>query len=126
MRNRRKKPGTAAALPTRALEERIYAVVCQIPRGKVAAYGWIAERAGLVRGARRVGRALRMLPSNRRVPWHRVVNAQGRIALAAGSAAAARQEKLLRAEGIEFTNRRIDLNRFGWRRTLDELLWRPA
>ncbi len=106
------------------LDELLYAIVRQIPRGKVAAYGWIAERAGLVRGARRVGHALRMLSSRRRVPWHRVVNAQGRISLPAGSAAARRQQEILQAEGIVFKNHRIDLMRFGWRQSLDELLWR--
>jgi methylated-DNA-protein-cysteine methyltransferase-like protein len=106
------------------VDQRIYAVVRKIPRGKVAAYGWIAERAGLARGARRVGRALRTLPAARRIPWHRVVDAQGRIALPAGSSAATRQKKLLQAEGIVFKNHRIDLNRFGWRLSLDEFLWR--
>jgi len=106
-------------------EERIYAVVRKVPRGKVAAYGWIAERAGIPRGARQVGRALRLLPTNRRIPWHRVVNAAGRIALPAGSRAAIRQKSLLQAEGIVFIGQRIDLNRFGWRRSLDEYLWRP-
>jgi len=98
-------------------------VIREIPRGRVAAYGWIAERAGLARGARRVGLALRLLPANRRVPWHRVVNAQGRIALPAASAAGKRQHRLLAAEGITFKNDRIDLKQFGWRRSLDEMLW---
>jgi methylated-DNA-protein-cysteine methyltransferase-like protein len=105
------------------LDERIYAVIRQIPRGRVAAYGWIAERAGLVRGARRVGRALRQVPSSRRLPWHRVVNSQGKIALPAGSRSAQRQRQLLAAEGVEFSRGRIDLQRFGWRRSLDEILW---
>jgi len=122
MRKRTKQPEPVSPDPS-TVDERIYAVVREIPRGKVAAYGWIAERAGLVRGARRVGRALRTLPSARRLPWHRVVNAQGRIALAAGSSAAIRQKKLLHAEGIIFNNQRIDLNRFGWRLSLDEYLW---
>ena len=116
----------SAALTTREVDERIYHTVRQIPRGKVAAYGWIAERSGLPRGARRVGRALRALPSARRIPWHRVVNAQGRISLPAGGAAARKQRELLMAEGIIFHNQRIDLERFGWRQSLDEYLWRPS
>ena len=105
------------------LDEKIYKVIQQIPRGRVAAYGWVAERAGLVRGARRVGRALRLLKSGRGIPWHRVVNAQGRIAFPPGSAASTRQRKMLLAEGVIFKGQRIDLQRFGWRRSLDELLW---
>jgi methylated-DNA-protein-cysteine methyltransferase related protein len=123
MRDRMAQSQPAAPDPA-AVDQRIYAVVRKIPRGKVAAYGWIAERAGLARGARRVGRALRTLPAARRIPWHRVVDAQGRIALPAGSSAATRQKKLLQAEGIVFKNHRIDLNRFGWRLSLDEFLWR--
>lgn len=122
-KNRRQE---TAALTARELDERIYRTVRQIPRGKVAAYGWIAERTGLPRGARRVGRALRTLPSARRIPWHRVVNAQGRISLPPGSAAARKQRELLMTEGIIFHNQRIDLDRYGWRQSLDEYLWRPS
>lgn len=122
-KNRRPTP---AALTERELDERIYQVVRLIPRGKVAAYGWIAARSGLPRGARRVGRALRALPSARRIPWHRVVNAQGRISLPAGSAAARKQRQILMTEGIIFHNQRIDLDQFGWRQSLDEYLWRPG
>lgn len=117
--------GRARVAPAATLDEKIYRVVRQIPRGRVAAYGWVAERAGLVRGARRVGRALAQLPPSSRVPWHRVVNAQGRLSFPAGSSAAARQRKLLTAEGICFKGQRIDLKRQGWQRTLDEWLWRP-
>ncbi|MFO1466574.1 MAG: MGMT family protein [Steroidobacteraceae bacterium] len=110
----------------RALDERIYGIVRRIPRGRVAAYGWIAELAGLPRGARRVGRALKALPASHRVPWYRVVTASGRIAFPPGSAAARRQQARLIAEGVEFRRGRIELGRFGWRRTLDEQLWGPA
>jgi methylated-DNA-protein-cysteine methyltransferase-like protein len=85
----------------------------------------IAGYAGLPRGARRVGRALRVLPSKSKVPWHRVVNAEGRIALARGSAGEKRQRRLLISEDVTFQHNRIDLKRFGWRHTLDELLWGP-
>lgn len=105
-------------------DEIIYAVVRQIPRGRVATYGWVAERAGLVRGARRVGRALRMLPDSRRIPWHRVVGAGGRISMPPGSTGAQRQRQLLGLEGIVLRNGRIDLKRFGWERSLDESVWR--
>jgi methylated-DNA-protein-cysteine methyltransferase related protein len=110
----------------RQLDERILEVVARIPRGRVATYGEIAARAGLPRGARRVGRALRNLPARRKIPWHRVINAQGRIALAAGGDSAVRQRALLVAEGVAFSGDRIDLKRFGWTRPLDELLWAPA
>lgn len=127
---RRSSPVTngraAAASPSPAdLDEKIYTVVRRIPRGKVAAYGWVAERAGIARGARRVGRALRILPAARRVPWHRVINAQGRISFPAGSASARQQRRLLEAEGVTFKGHRVDLDCHGWRVNLDEWLWRP-
>ena len=124
MRKRTKPRAPSPAHDPGSVDERIYAVVREIPAGSVAAYGWIAERAGLPRGARRVGRALRILPSTRRIPWHRVVNAQGRIALPPGSPTAERQKKLLQLEGIIFKGQRVDLKRYGWRRSLDEYLWR--
>lgn len=106
------------------LARRIYAVVAKIPRGRVATYGWIAERAGLPRRARLVGQALSELPDGRRLPWHRVINAQGRISFPARSAQAAEQRRRLEAEGVYFLRGRVNLDRFGWRLTLDELLWR--
>lgn len=98
--------------------------MAKIPRGRVATYGWIAERAGLPRRARLVGQALSQLPSGRRVPWHRVINAQGRISFPARSRQAREQHRRLEGEGLYFLRGRVDLERFGWRLTLDELLWR--
>lgn len=94
--------------------ERILATVDSIPRGRVSTYGRIAEEAGLGRGARQVGAALRDLPPGREVPWHRVVNAAGRISERGGDSTA-RQRRLLEAEGVEFSpTGRIDLSRFVW------------
>ena len=59
--------------------EKIYRWVRRIPRGRVATYGDIAERAGLEGHARQVGYALHALPAGQDIPWHRVVNAKGEI-----------------------------------------------
>lgn len=94
---------------------RIWQVVAAIPSGKVATYGEIAQKAGMCGAARRVGMALRELPANTRIPWHRVVNASGRIALPRQSTSHVIQRDRLEGEKIEFkTNGSIDLNRFGW------------
>lgn len=61
--------------------ERIYRAVRRIPRGKVATYGDVAAMAGLPGRARQVGYALHALPDGSPVPWHRVINAAGRISL---------------------------------------------
>lgn len=95
--------------------QRIHATVRRIPRGRVASYGQIAELAGLPGQARLVGYALHALPAHTAVPWHRVVNAQGRISLPA-AAGGLRQRQLLEAEGVTFRgNGRIALDRHGWR-----------
>lgn len=97
------------------INHRIWQVISLIPPGRVATYGEVARQAGLPRGARRVGRALRGLPQDTRIPWHRVINAQGRISLPEGSVSQYTQRERLEAEGVVFrANKTIDLRRFAW------------
>ena len=97
------------------INHRIWQVVAAIPRGNVSTYGGVAQKAGIHRAARRVGYALRDLNANTRIPWHRVVNAQGRISLPEGSVALGIQKGRLQNEGIRFkTNGTIDLRKYGW------------
>lgn len=96
--------------------QRIYRVVQRIPRGRVATYGQVAKLAGLAGRARQVGYALHALPETERIPWQRVVNAQGQVSRRAGSDDDRLQRMLLREEGIPFDRLgRIDLARYGWR-----------
>jgi predicted RNA-binding protein with PUA-like domain/alkylated DNA nucleotide flippase Atl1 len=95
--------------------ESIYAVVRRVPRGKVLSYGRVAELAGLGNHARQVGYALHALPESTDVPWHRVVNAQGKIALRRGSEGGSLQRALLESEAVPFTQGRIDMRRYGWK-----------
>ncbi len=97
------------------LYERIWSVVERIPRGRVATYGQVARLARIGNSPRVVGYALHSLPEGLPVPWHRVINAQGRISLPKRSGAYARQRRLLEAEGIVLVNDRIDLATFGWK-----------
>jgi methylated-DNA-protein-cysteine methyltransferase-like protein len=92
--------------------ERIWQVVANIPAGTVATYGQVAALAGLPRRARLVGQVLAALPSGSRLPWHRVVNAQGRSSLP--GAAGERQRELLREEGVVLTQGRVRLARYRW------------
>jgi methylated-DNA-protein-cysteine methyltransferase-like protein len=96
------------------LYERIYAVICQVPPGKVSTYGQIAAIVGRSCTAREVGYALAALKAgDRGVPWQRVINSQGEISLPDEGGEI--QRRLLEAEGIGFDARgRIDLDRFGW------------
>ncbi len=84
---------------------RIYAAVRRIPRGRVASYGQVADRAGLEGHARQVGYALHALPSKSGVPWHRVVNVRGEISLRTGGDSHELQRLLLEAEGVELDER---------------------
>lgn len=95
---------------------KIYATVRRIPRGRVASYGEVARAAGLPGRARQVGYALFALPDDSTVPWHRVVDAAGRVKPRVTPGADRLQVALLEREGVAFDARgRIDLARFGWR-----------
>ena len=106
---------------------RIFATVARVPRGRVASYGQIAAVAGLPRCARLVGWSLRHAPDDVKLPWHRVLRSDGRIAFPDGSEAFALQVRLLARERVVVERGRVDLSRYGWRaaRDLDELLWGP-
>ncbi len=94
----------------------IWETVRQIPEGKVATYGEVAREAGLPGQARLVGYALHNLPSILGIPWHRVINAQGRISLPKASGDCQKQKRLLLKEGVAFVNEKIELKKFGWLR----------
>ena len=98
------------------IDQRVWQVVSLIPPGTVATYGDVARQAGLAGAARRVGRALRGLPADTRIPWHRVINAQGRLSLPQGSAGQLAQRERLEAEGVVFVGGlKIDLATYRWR-----------
>ena len=81
----------------------------------MSTYGAIARRSGLPRQARLVGYALHTLRADSTVPWHRVINAAGRIALGDGAGSATTQRIRLVAEGVDVAaGGRISLKRFGW------------
>jgi methylated-DNA-protein-cysteine methyltransferase related protein len=102
--------------PQEPLYAAIYARVKQIPVGQVATYGQIAESLGLYGRARQVGYALFQVAPDSDIPWHRVVNAQGKI-----SRSPMRQGNddlqriLLEREGIAFdTEEKLNLSRYRW------------
>ena len=105
---------------------RIWSTIEDIPEGSVASYGQIAEVAGIPRGARQVGYALRHSPAGRDLPWHRVITASGRIAFPPGTAQFNEQSKRLIMEGVAVRNGKIDMKKFRWRPDLDQLLWKPS
>ncbi|WP_081759149.1 MGMT family protein [Thioalkalivibrio sp. HK1] len=95
--------------------ERIYAIVCQIPPGRVATYGQVAAIEGNIT-ARIVGYALASLDHARQeVPWQRVINRSGEISERRGGGGTDRQRSLLESEGVVFDARgRLDFDICGW------------
>jgi methylated-DNA-protein-cysteine methyltransferase-like protein len=86
--------------------EDIQKKVLKIPRGKVSTYGSVARAAGHPGTARQVAWALRASKS-KRLPWHRVLGAGGKILLP--GEAGQHQRMLLEVEGIPFRGNRADL-----------------
>src|SRR5574341_1085141 len=102
-----------------AYYEKVWSLVRQIPRDKVATYGQIAlmlprpegvdPESYRAFGPRWVGGAMAACPGD--VPWQRIINSQGKISQRPG---AEKQRQLLEAEGIVFVKDRVDLKKYGW------------
>ncbi len=103
----------------RQFNERVWQLVRQVPRGKVATYGQVALMLTPPEGVdfesyrahapRWVGSAMAACPED--VPWQRVINSQGKISERPG---AERQRVLLEEEGIEFVKDKVDFKKYGW------------
>ncbi|RXJ73916.1 hypothetical protein CS022_06400 [Veronia nyctiphanis] len=91
----------------------IYAVLANIPSGKVVTYGDVAKMAGYPRHARHVGKLLGNLPTDSALPWYRVINAKGTISLTGDKLV--RQREKLRDEGVGVSEGGVvSLRRFRW------------
>jgi len=86
--------------------------LAQIPHGYVTTYGALAKAAGLPGYARFVGQVLRQLPKGTKLPWHRVVNAQGKLSFPLSSDAYQEQKTRLQGEGIELHNDKINFKKY--------------
>ncbi|MEK3883213.1 MGMT family protein [Paenibacillus sp. PL2-23] len=92
--------------------KRVIAIIQAIPEGRVMTYGQIAEAAGSPRGARQVVRILHAMSKEHGLPWHRVVNIRGEIALQEEEARWS-QQAALESEGVVVDERgRLDLDRY--------------
>lgn len=88
----------------------IWQIVNAIPKGQIATYGQIAKLAGMPQQSRLVGRILRQLPKNSKLPWHRVINSQGRIT----NPNPEPQRERLEAEGVSVLDGKILLRSYQW------------
>jgi len=89
-------------------------IIKHIPHGRVMTYGRVASLAGQPGGARQVSRILHSMSRKYELPWHRVINSEGRISLGP-SQGRELQKALLESEGIEFSaNGSLDLKIYLW------------
>lgn len=109
-------------MPGKSAAEKILAAVRAVPRGQIAGYGEIARRAGLPGRARMVARVLSE-NDDRKLPWHRILRSDGRIAFPADSAQFVEQAQRLRAEGVVVVKGRVKGQKAA--ADLDTLVWSP-
>lgn len=106
--------------------EKMRIVCLAIPKGKVATYGQIAMLCGAPNHSRQVGYGLKMNLAGEDIPAYRVVNSRGELSGARNFEFPDLQRMLLEQDGIEvqWTGRawRVDLNKYGWKNSLDEAL----
>jgi methylated-DNA-protein-cysteine methyltransferase-like protein len=95
-------------------ETLIYTVIGTIPVGQVASYGQVAAIAGYPQNARLVGRLLKVMPPDSTIPWHRVVNSQGKISFLEGSDKYQEQRQKLLSEGVTFKNGKVVMRIHQW------------
>jgi methylated-DNA-protein-cysteine methyltransferase-like protein len=115
----RRRESVATNDARRSGYDRIYAVVRQIPHGRVATYGQVAKIAGLRGHARQVGYALHAAPSTGSIPWHRVINAKGEISPRSEPGFETIHRAVLEREGVSFDgNGRVSFRRHRWKRGL--------
>jgi len=118
---RKTKPRLAGTNGLNENQRTILQTVKGIPRSKVLSYGSVAKLSGLPGGARLVAPALKKAPASMKIPWHRVISAQGRISLPKGSRGARLQVSLLHAERIIVKGNKVDMQRFDWMKELNAL-----
>ncbi len=94
--------------------QRVVRLIKNIPKGKVATYGQIAEYAGNRRAAREVSYILHSSSEKENLPWQRVINSKGRISMKPGRGYEL-QKQLLQDEGVVFDEEdRVDFDKFLW------------
>jgi methylated-DNA-protein-cysteine methyltransferase-like protein len=97
-----------------AFTREVIKLIKSIPAGKVCTYGRIAAMAGQPNGARQVTRVIHSMSRKHGLPWHRIINAKGRISLPKPYQYD-EQRALLQSEGVLFDEKdRIDLEKYLW------------
>ena len=94
--------------------EKACKIIKKIPKGRVATYGQLATLSGNPRNSRMIARILHTYSRKMNLPWHRVINSQGKISLSPGEGFEI-QKSLLQDEDVVFNNDKIDLDKHQWR-----------
>lgn len=115
------RPAQSRSPAKPSANDAILAAIRAVPRGQVAGYGTIAQRAGLPGRARLVARILSE-NDDKKLPWHRILRSDGRIAFPADSPGYAEQSQRLRAEGVDVRNGRVRMPKED---SLDAAIWSP-
>lgn len=96
------------------LKDKVYALTCKIPKGKVATYGQLAKLAGSPKAARAVGMFMRTNPDAPRTPCHRVVASDGKLTGYSTGKGIPTKKKMLITEGVKFKGGKVDLSLSLW------------
>ena len=99
---------------TTSFKNKVYRIVSQIPKGKVATYGQIARLAGNSKAARVVGALMKHNPYVPKVPCHRVVGSSGQLVGYSIEKGIATKKQLLVSEGVAFKREKVDLKKYLW------------
>lgn len=94
--------------------QKVYHLVKQIPKGKVATYGQIAQLAGNPAAARAVGRFMKNNPDIKNIPCHRVVGSNGSLLGYSAGKGVVTKKELLKKENVAFAGDKVDLSLSCW------------
>ena len=100
-----------------AFTKKVLQNIAQIPKGKVATYKQIATLSGKPQGSRGVAWILHSCTTTYKLPWHRVLNSQGRISFEKNSHNFRQQKRKLETEGVSLNSEgHLDLKKFQWKK----------
>lgn len=97
-----------------SFKNKIYDLTRQIPRGKVATYGQLAQLCGYPGAARAVGGFMRTNPDAPETPCHRVVASDGSLTGYSGAGGIPGKKSMLLKEGVFFKRDKVDLSSSQW------------
>ena len=102
--------------PISKFTQKVMQQIHKIPKGKVATYKQIAELSGKPQASRGVSWILHSCSTTYKLPWHRVLNSQGKISFDKTSHNYRKQKKLLQNEGVIFNLEQLDMKKYQWKK----------